>query len=95
MTKLAAALEGSTARIALARSGGEWHPVIGLWPVGLADDLDKALLAGTRKVLDWTKQHGAKGIDFSFVAIHDRLADPFFNANTPEEMAEARALLSC
>lgn len=93
VTRLAAALEGTTVRIALARSGGELHPVIGLWPVDLADDLEKALQAGTRKVLDWTDRHGAKGVDFSFVAIHDRSVDPFFNANTPEELAEARALL--
>jgi molybdopterin-guanine dinucleotide biosynthesis protein A len=94
VARLATALEAAGARIALARSGGELHPVIGLWPVDLADDLEAALKSGTRKVLDWTDRHGATGVDFPFVTIHDRPIDPFFNANTPEELAEARALLT-
>lgn len=94
VSRLAAALEDAGGRIALARSAGELHPVIGLWPVELADDLEAALKAGTRKVLHWTDRHGGKGVDFPFAAIHDRQIDPFFNANTPEELAEARALLS-
>lgn len=93
VSRLGSALEDSSCRIALARSGGELHPVIGLWPVDLADDLEAALKAGTRKVLDWTDRHGAKGVDFPFLPIHDRLIDPFFNANTPEELSEARELL--
>jgi molybdopterin-guanine dinucleotide biosynthesis protein A len=92
--RLQAGIEGTACRIALARSGGEVHPVIGLWPVDLADDLEAALGSGTRKVLDWTDRHGWTGIDFPQAAIHDRLVDPFFNANTPEELAEARQLLS-
>lgn len=86
----------STSRhaIALARSSGELHPVIGLWPVALADDLEEALAAGTRKVLAWTDRHGTVPVDFEPVVLKGRAVDPFFNANTPEELAQARTLLA-
>lgn len=80
-------------RIALASSGGELHPVIGLWPVALADDLEAALTSGVRKVLAWTDRHGTLAVAFPFLEIKGRRIDPFFNANTPEELDEARTLL--
>lgn len=79
--------------IALAKSDGHLHPVIGLWPVNLADDLETALGEGVRKVLHWTDRHGTLGVDFEFTDIAGRAIDPFFNANTPEELNEVRALL--
>lgn len=87
-------LANSHGEIALARSSGELHPVIGLWPVDLADDLEAALLAGTRKVLAWTDRHGTVAVDFPFAEVKGRSVDPFFNANTPQELAEARELLA-
>jgi molybdopterin-guanine dinucleotide biosynthesis protein A len=80
--------------IALAASGGELHPVIGLWPVDLADDLEAALNQGTRKVLAWTDRHGTIPVDFPFERIGETCVDPFFNANTPDELAEARRLVA-
>lgn len=80
--------------IALAASGGELHPVIGLWPVALADDLEAALDQGVRKVLAWTDRHGTIPVDFPFQRVGATCIDPFFNANTPEELAEARRLLA-
>jgi molybdopterin-guanine dinucleotide biosynthesis protein A len=91
---LQAGLEASTGAIALARSDGGLHPVIGLWPVALADDLEEALRAGTRKVLAWTDRHGTVPVDFPFIELKGRSVDPFFNANTPEELAQARELLA-
>ena len=94
VTQLAGALSGTGVKIALARSGGELHPVIGLWPVTLAGDLESALYAGVRKVLAWTDQHGTVAVDFDFLTLGGRSVDPFFNANTPGELDEARALLA-
>lgn len=97
VARLAAARErapASAARIALARSQGHLHPVIGLWPVALADDLDTALHNGVRKVLAWTDRHGTVGVDFAPVLVGGEEVDPFFNANTPDELAEARRLLT-
>jgi molybdenum cofactor guanylyltransferase len=71
--------------LACARSG-EWrHPVVGLWPVSLRDDLRKALVdEGLRKIEIWTARHGVAIADWP-----DRPVDPFFNVNTPEDAAAA------
>ncbi|MGA7117450.1 MAG: molybdenum cofactor guanylyltransferase MobA [Hyphomicrobium sp.] len=94
VTKLQQGLANASGSIALAQSGGELHPVIGLWPVALADDLEQALHAGTRKVLAWTDRHGTVPVEFPFTHLKGRSVDPFFNANTPEELTEARHLLA-
>ncbi|MEL6299254.1 MAG: molybdenum cofactor guanylyltransferase MobA [Pseudomonadota bacterium] len=94
VARLAAALDAAPdARIAMARSGGQLHPVIGLWPVALADDLAAALAAGTRKVLAWTDTHGTAAADFAPVLVNGHLIDPFFNVNTPDELGFAEAIL--
>jgi molybdenum cofactor guanylyltransferase len=80
--------------IVLAMSAGQIHPVFGLWPVALADDLANALASGTRKVLHWTDRHTHFTAEFPPVNIGGKLADPFLNANTPDELAEAAALLN-
>lgn len=93
--RLVAALAGAKGgeQIALARSGGHLHPVIGLWPVALADDLERSLHDGVRKVLAWTDRHGTLAVDFAPVSKGGQEVDPFFNANTPEELDAARRLL--
>ena len=80
--------------IVLAASAGEMHPVIGLWPVALADDLERALKDGVRKVLAWTDRHGRGSVEFPFLAVGGRQVDPFFNANTHDELEEAATLLT-
>lgn len=91
--RLGAGLAQADGRIAIARSAGELHPVIGLWPVALADDLEGGLRDGVRKVLAWTDRHGTVPVDFEPVAIARRMIDPFFNANHPDELEFARSLL--
>ncbi len=93
IARLTAAASEHPGGIPLAQSGDELHPVIGLWPVALADDLEAALTSGTRKVLAWTDRHGTIPVPFPPERVGSRLVDPFFNANTPEELAEARAIL--
>lgn len=82
------------APIALAKSNGELHPVIGLWPVALADDLETALRDGVRKVLAWTDRHGTSATEYPMLEIGGDRVDPFFNANTPDELEQARRLLA-
>ncbi len=90
---LAARLEATRAEagvpLACAASGGWTHPVIGLWPVALADALEADLRGGMRKIDAWTAKHGIAHADFP------EMPDPFFNANTPEDLAEAERLLAC
>jgi molybdopterin-guanine dinucleotide biosynthesis protein A len=88
VARLHAACEAAGMPLACARSGGWAHPPVGLWPVALRDDLRAALLGGERKIDRWTARHGIAHADWD-MAPHD----PFFNANTPEELAEAERLL--
>ncbi|MGC9370439.1 MAG: molybdenum cofactor guanylyltransferase MobA [Paracoccaceae bacterium] len=79
--------------VALAGSrdgdGKLWrHPTFGLWPVGLRDDLRDALEGGLRKIVLWTDAHRAGLAEFPA-----RPFDPFFNVNSPEDIAEAERLL--
>ncbi len=82
-----------TPALVVARSGEGTHPVIGLWPVTLAAELEASLQRGMRKVGAWTEQHGAIEVSFPEVEVGGRLIDPFFNINQPDQLAEADALL--
>lgn len=94
VARLTAAARQNPNGIALAQSAGELHPVIGCWPVAHADHLQAALEAGVRKVLRWTDVHGTVPVPFDFIDIAGATVDPFFNANTPDELDEARRLLA-
>jgi molybdenum cofactor guanylyltransferase len=91
--RLHAAAKGSGQRIALAASADGMQPVFGLWPIALADDLERSLKEGTRKILAWTETHDTAVVTFGPLRIRDRAIDPFFNANRPGDLAEAEALL--
>jgi molybdopterin-guanine dinucleotide biosynthesis protein A len=71
-----------------ARSG-EWrHPVVGLWPLTLRDELRRALVEeGLHKIEIWTARHGVAIADWPAEPI-----DPFFNVNMPEDARRAEAL---
>lgn len=100
--RLLAAAEGQRYPLVLAttprtseetlKSGGgrrvNRHPTFGLWPVELREDLRSALQNGLRKVVLWTDQHGGREALFEAEPF-----DPFFNVNTPEDLARAEALL--
>jgi len=76
--------------IALATSGGRTHPVFGSWPLGLVDDLRTVLDAGSNlKVMDFVARHSFVTVDFPLVPISSGHADPFFNVNTPDDLAIA------
>jgi molybdenum cofactor guanylyltransferase len=94
VTELIAAVAGRPHAIALAQSHGELHPVIGLWPIALADDLEEQLGAGVRKVLAWTDRHGTVPVPFPPARVCGIDIDPFFNANTPQELDQLRAMLA-
>jgi len=89
VVRLAEGLDEAGADLSCATSGGRSHPVFGLWPVRLRDDLRGALVdQGIRKVDLWTARHKLATVPFS-----DQPVDPFFNANRPEDFAAAEALL--
>ena len=89
VVRLAEGLDEAGADLSCATSGGRSHPVFGLWPVRLRDDLRRALVdQGIRKVDLWTARHKLATVPFS-----DQPVDPFFNANRPADFAAAEALL--
>jgi len=89
VAQLAEGLNDAHADLACATSGGRSHPVFGLWPVGLREDLRRAVVdQGIRKVDLWTARHQLTTVPFP-----DRPVDPFFNANRPEDLETAAALL--
>jgi len=88
--RLHAARSGAGARLACARSGAWRHPVVGLWPVALRDDLRHAIVEeDLRKIEVWTARHGVAVADWP-----DQPVDPFFNVNTPEDAAAAERVAS-
>ncbi len=87
--RLLAAAQPHHPAIAMAASGGREHPVFSLWPVALIGDLRSALNAGTRKILDWTDRHTTLTVEFDMIDGPGGAIDPFFNANTPEDLEHA------
>ena len=88
VARLAEALTAENAELAVAASRGRSHPVIGLWSVVLRDALRQALVVeGLRKVGEWTARYR-----LATVAWPAEPFDPFFNANTVDDLAEAERL---
>lgn len=80
--------------IAVASSNGRRHPVFALWRSNLQADLHTFLTGqSSRKVLDFIDRHPNIDVDFSAVELPGGTVDPFFNINTPSDLAEARHLV--
>ena len=89
VARLIKALDAEKADLACAASGSRAHPVFGLWPIRLREDLRRAVVEdGARKVDEWTARHHLVAVPFA-----DRPIDPFFNANRPEDLEIAAELL--
>jgi molybdopterin-guanine dinucleotide biosynthesis protein A len=89
VARLLAATEAG-ADLACAASAGRAHPVFGLWPVRLREDLRRAVVdEGVRKVDVWTARHR-----LSEVAFETGAHDPFFNANLPQDLVRAEDMLA-
>jgi len=83
--RLAARLDGSENQIIMAESIGRVHPVIALWPLSLAAELRTALVdEDLRKILVFADRYTRINVVWE-----EHEGDPFFNINTPEDLAEA------
>jgi len=90
VARLAEVLVEQGADMACARSDGRNHPVVGLWPIALRSALRAALVdEGVRKVDIWTARYRLATANFEATP-----ADPFFNANKPDDLAAAERLLT-
>ena len=87
--RLLAARDEAGAELACAASDGRSHPPIGLWPVRLADALERAMVEESMRKVDlFTARYRLAVAEFSSEPI-----DPFFNANHPDDVAEAERML--
>ena len=78
------------ARLAVAASGGRSHHAIGLWHVGLREALRHALVSEhVRRIGHWTARYSVATATWPTDPI-----DPFFNVNTPDDIAEAERLIA-
>jgi molybdenum cofactor guanylyltransferase len=88
VARLLAARQAAGVPLACARSGDWRHPVVGLWPVALREDLRKALVEeNMHKIESWTARHGIAIGNWPATPV-----DPFFNVNTPADAAEAERI---
>jgi molybdopterin-guanine dinucleotide biosynthesis protein A len=76
------------AQLAVAASDGQSHPVIGLWSVRLRKELRHALVVeDIRKIDRWTARYKLATVEWPADPL-----DPFFNANTMDDIAAADRL---
>jgi molybdopterin-guanine dinucleotide biosynthesis protein A len=88
VARLHAARNAAGADLACAATAGRNHNVDALWPVALREVLRTALVdEGLRGVGRWTARYRLATAEWPVEPV-----DPFFNANTPEDLAEAERL---
>src|SRR5215470_9267670 len=88
VSRLHASITAENAQLAVAASDGQSHPVIGLWSVALRDELRHSLVVeDVRKIDRWTARYRLATVTWPVTPL-----DPFFNANTMDDIAEADRL---
>ena len=88
VARLEAARVAENAELAVASSGGQTHPVVGLWNLRLRGELRHALVEeDVRKIDRWTARYPLATVSWPVAPV-----DPFFNANTVDDIAEADRL---
>ncbi|HCL64069.1 MAG TPA: molybdenum cofactor guanylyltransferase MobA [Rhizobium sp.] len=93
VSRMTAALPGADA-IILAASAGRLHPVVALWPLTLAGELERWLQEpANRKLQGFIARHPSVAVEFEMTDTRLGPLDPFFNVNTPDDAARAEAFL--
>jgi molybdenum cofactor guanylyltransferase len=92
--RLAEAARRQPGMIAVASSAGRWHPTFALWPLGLREALRHFLVEeDNRRVSAFMERHGFVAVEFPVLEAKGEPVDPFFNINTPDDLAQAERLL--
>ncbi len=92
--RLSAAAHDQPGAIAVASSDGRRHPTFALWPLGLRDALHHFLVnEDNRRVSDFMQRQGYVEVEFPMMEAGGQRIDPFFNINTPDDLAAAKSLL--
>lgn len=74
--------------VVIPMSNGQLHPSCGLWQVSVAEGLNSYLQSGRRALMGFAEHIGYVAEDWGASA-----RDPFFNVNTPDDLARAAALM--
>jgi len=93
IARLMAALLKAGSPCAIAATGGQRHPVAGLWRIELAAAAAGALARNMRALHRFADAQGSAIAEFSPARIGGADIDPFFNVNTPEDLQRAEMLL--
>ena len=82
--------------VALAASPAGTHPICGLWPVALADGLERLLRTGrTTTVLAFADRFMRLNVPFDDIALpNGETVDPFFNVNTQADAERAEEIFA-
>lgn len=79
--------------IGVARSGGRHHPVFAVWPTSVRAELRKFLeTSPTYSVAAFQATRDTVEVDFPMRHAAGREVDPFFNVNTPADLAAAETI---
>jgi molybdopterin-guanine dinucleotide biosynthesis protein A len=84
--RLIAGTERTCAGIAVAASGTQHHPVFAVWSTAIAAGSKDLTDGQSRKMDDFIERYPNVRVMFPIGAV-----DPFFNINTPEDLARAEA----
>ncbi|MBF2716194.1 molybdenum cofactor guanylyltransferase MobA [Agrobacterium vitis] len=80
--------------VVLARSLGRVHPVVGLWPVALKETIEDWLSApDNRKLMLFLGNQACIEVEFQAIETTHGPLDPFFNVNSPDDLARAEIYL--
>ncbi|CCV13699.1 molybdenum cofactor guanylyltransferase MobA [Mesorhizobium sp. STM 4661] len=92
--RLVAAAGERAGVIAVASSSGKRHPTFALWPIAARKALRHFLVDDDiRRVSAFIDRHGFIEVEFSLLKSGEHEIDPFFNINTPDDLAVAERLL--
>ncbi len=87
-TRFLQAVKKESAELACAACGGRAHPVFGLWPLALAEELERALVEESLRKIDlFTARYRLATVEFETAC-----GDPFFNINRPEDLEQAEEM---
>jgi len=92
--RLAAGIDGPDT-IVFAEGPSGRAPLCALWPLSAAPRLSAFLAGGTdRRVGAFLAGERTRGVTFAPIAVGGATVDPFFNINTPDDLAKAAELVA-
>jgi molybdenum cofactor guanylyltransferase len=90
VTRLIDEAKAERALVSIAASGGRRHNIFAVWSAGILESSQSVLgKQGLRKMDDFVARLRHKNVEFPIEPF-----DPFFNINTPGDLARAEALMA-